>query len=112
MPTLAEEFAQFYKSYPRRVARMDAEKAYTQIRKRGIHHEHIMAGVERYLAHLPDEACFIPYPASWLRAGRFDDEYEVRVPAKQTRADCQHTPSCHSLVWCAVLQARERGEVA
>jgi hypothetical protein len=47
-----------------------------------------------------------------LRAGRFDDEYEVRVPAKQTRADCQHTPTCHSLVWCAVLQARDRGEVA
>ncbi len=78
---MSECFNEFYARYPRRIARMDAEKAYGQIRRKGIEHAHIMAGLERYLQYLPEQMCYIPYPASWLRAGRFDDEYETSVPA-------------------------------
>jgi hypothetical protein len=80
MASLAEDFAAFYARYPRRQARMDAEKAYVQLRRKGIEHQRIMDGVERFLLNLPEAMCYVPYPASWLRAGRFDDEYETAVP--------------------------------
>jgi hypothetical protein len=99
--TLTEEFAQFYTRYPRKMARLDAEKAYLQIRRRDISHERIMAGLERYLEHLPEDVCFIPYPATWIRAGRFDDEYEVlverrSVPRPDWFAECKvlHNGEC------------------
>jgi hypothetical protein len=106
---LADDFQAFYKVYPRKMARLDAEKAYLQIRRRDISHERIMAGLERYLEHLPEDVCWIPYPATWIRAGRFDDEYEMPLVERRS---CTHTPRCNSPVWCEVLRARERGEVA
>jgi hypothetical protein len=96
---LADDFATFYKNYPRKMARLDAEKAYLQIRRRDISHERIMAGLERYLEHLPEDACWIPYPATWIRAGRFDDEYEVVIeqPEKldwHTECKSMHNGEC------------------
>ena len=67
---MPSDFAEFCAAYPRRMARMDAEKAYGQMLRKGVTHERIMAGLALYKQHLPEEACFIPYPASWLRAGR------------------------------------------
>jgi hypothetical protein len=112
MPTLAEEFVVFIAKYPRRIARMDAEKAYGQIRRKGVTHERIMAGLDLYLQHLPEDACFIPYPASWLRAGRFDDEYPeaVPVPAREYWADvCQreHGSACRNR-WDHEMKLREQ----
>jgi len=89
---------------------MDAEKAYGQMRRKGVTHDRIMAGLERFLENLPEQACYIPYPASWLRAGRFDDEYEVSVPVvREYWADeCQreHGGTC-SRQWDHVYKMRE-----
>jgi hypothetical protein len=114
MASIAQEFAEFYARYPRRIARLDAEKAYGQIRKRGIPHTQIMAGVERYLEHLPEELCYVPYPASWLRAGRFDDEYEVARPVKEYWADeCRrvHGGTC-SKQWAHATRMMDEREQA
>jgi hypothetical protein len=117
--TLSADFAAFYARYPRRVARLDAEKAYQQIRRKGIEHAHIMAGLERYLLNLPDAMCYVPYPASWLRAGRFDDEYEVAVPvpvkidwfaecAQTHNGECGLSQQRHAQrVWNDAYKARE-----
>lgn len=73
-------FTDFYAKYPRKKSRFEAEKAYGQILRKGVTHEQIMVGLERYLRHLPEDVKWIPYPASWLRAGSFLDEYEVERP--------------------------------
>lgn len=68
-------FADFYKQFPRKKARGDAEKAWTQAIKKGHDPEEIMAGLMRNLADLQRrDPQFIPYPATWLRAESFFDE--------------------------------------
>ena len=75
-PSIDPSFAEFYAAYPRRQSKQDALKAYSQVRKTGVSHESIMAGLAR--AKRSDqrfrEMRFTPLPASWLRAGGFDDD--------------------------------------
>jgi hypothetical protein len=119
--SLADDFNEFMARYPRRVARIDAEKAYIQMRRKpDMTKARIHDGLERYLQNLPDQMCFIPYPASWIRAGRFDDEYETAVPAPAKvdwYAECQqtHNGECglsqqrHAQrVWNEAYKERER----
>lgn len=69
-------FAEFYSAYPRRQSKQDAIKAYAQVRRSGVSHETIMRGLEA--AKRSDsrfrEQRFTPLPASWLRAGGFEDD--------------------------------------
>lgn len=73
---LDPHFLEFYSAYPRRQSKQDALKAYSQITKAGVSHETIMRGLDR--AKRDDrrfrEQQFTPLPASWLRAGGFEDE--------------------------------------
>lgn len=69
-----EEFEKFWKLYPKKVEKIDAQKAFLkQIVFYGV--DEIMAGVIR-LAHDPNlpPKQFIPYPASWLNAGAWTNE--------------------------------------
>jgi len=81
MPTLAQEFDQFWAIYPRRVSRQDAMKAYGHARVTATAEE-ILAGARAYLDHLPEDIRFVPYAASWLRASRWQDEHETALPVK------------------------------
>lgn len=69
-------FLEFYSAYPRRQSKQDAIKAYAQVRRSGVSHETIMRGLEA--AKRSDsrfrEQRFTPLPASWLRAGGFEDD--------------------------------------
>ena len=74
-------FENWYKMYPRKEAKINAEKAYTKAVKNGVSHEKLTEGLSRFNAHLdsqPREKKFIPLPASWLNAGRWEDEYQDR----------------------------------
>lgn len=116
---MSDDFQAFWAAYPRREAKFNAMKAYEKAR-RFASAEDILAGVERYKQHMPDEKQYRPLPASFLNAGRWMDEYEDQP--RQTRgaltysADfanwCQHQPKCNSRDWHAVLIAKERGETA
>lgn len=68
-------FADFYREYPRKKARGDAEKAWNQALKKGYSPEEIMDGLARNFADLSRrDPQFVPYPATWLRAESFFDE--------------------------------------
>lgn len=73
-------FDSFWKAYPRKRAKLDAQKAWKQTAKvrpeLGIVLNAIAAqkGSRGWLKHNGD---FIPYPATWLRAGQWDDEVET-----------------------------------
>jgi uncharacterized protein YdaU (DUF1376 family) len=56
-------FAEWWKNYPRKVAKADAIRAYKAAIKRGA---------------TPDPS-FIPYPATWLNQARWEDE-EIAAP--------------------------------
>jgi hypothetical protein len=71
-------FAVFYGLYPRKMARKDAEKAW-----RSMTADEQLKAIEALPQHLKywkikeTAKDYIPYPASWLRAGRYDDELDI-----------------------------------
>lgn len=78
------DFAEFYKAYPRKVARKDAEKAWARLTP-----EEKGRAVEALPKHIKywDQSGtakeFIPHPATWLNGARYDDEIEApSIPVK------------------------------
>lgn len=77
-------FDDFWKEYPRRVGRLDAEKAFAK-HARKVGAETIIAGARKFAAdpNLPDQN-FIPHPSTWLNRGGWDDD--PLPPRNQTEA--------------------------
>lgn len=71
------KFTQFWKIYPHKVGKKDAEKAFGKAKKT-VDFETLMAGLRAYAAKTDDR----PWcnPATWLNQGRWDDQ-----PAEPTR---------------------------
>ena len=68
-------FAAFYAMYPRRISRRKAEVAWNKLSTE--EQEKCLEVIHRHAALWKGEnrdMKFIPYPASWLNAGSFDDE--------------------------------------
>ena len=68
-------FDAWYDLYPRKVAKGDARKAWTQVLRGGADPEVIRLGLLAQIETLRDQQArgFCPYPASWLRAERWAD---------------------------------------
>lgn len=82
---IARAFAEFWPVYPRRVARGAAERAYAKALKGGASPATILLGVRRFaekVARDGTEAQYIPHPATWLNATRWDDEPEPATSPK------------------------------
>ncbi len=70
-------FEDFWKKYPRRVAKKDAEKAWRAVDP--AEHEKLMLAIDtqkRSEQWKRDNGQYVPYPASWLRGERWNDELE------------------------------------
>lgn len=71
-------FDRFWETYPRKLARKDAERAWSKIPA----HKHVDV-LEALRKHLTmwkqqgTEKRFIPYPATWLNGARWEDEIEL-----------------------------------
>jgi len=71
-------FALFYGLYPRKMARKDAEKAWNSMT--ADEQEKAIEALPQHLKYWKIKETakdYIPYPASWLRAGRYDDELDI-----------------------------------
>lgn len=68
-------FETFYKIYPRKQARIAAQKAFDKAVASGVDPQVIIEGAERLASdpNLPAKT-FIPHPATWLNGGGWDDE--------------------------------------
>ena len=79
--TEEDGFAEFWKEYPRKVAKQKAWETY--LKKQCIDHQHdIMAALEvqkQSRQWTKDGGQFIPHPATWLNQGRWNDE-DVFIP--------------------------------
>lgn len=73
--TSSEGFDEFWKAYPKKVAKGDAAKAWKQTARKRPAMPELLAALEAAKAGWRDRQ-FIPYPASWLRAERWADEQE------------------------------------
>lgn len=73
-PSENDRFDEFWSVYPRRVGKAAARKAFRQA-ARNAGAAVVVAGARRFAAdpNLPDPQ-FIPYPATWLNRGSWDDE--------------------------------------
>jgi hypothetical protein len=70
----ADEFDRWYSRYPRKEAKDAARKAFTKAR-RSTSLQELLEGLDRYiLAVKGKERQYIALPATWLNAGRWQDE--------------------------------------
>ena len=79
---LADPFDEFWRAYPRRLAKGDARKAWQQTARIRPPLETIVAAIAAQKQSdqwKRDGGQFIPYPATWLRAERWDDEVIVET---------------------------------
>lgn len=87
-PEILDDFDTFWQTYPRRTAKKAARKAWDKAIK-DTSPAVILAGAERFRDHWANQTDrqFIPYPATWLNAGSWDDELIPRASTKvaQTR---------------------------
>lgn len=91
---MADEFSEFWKAYPRRVAKGDARKAWEKASQR---EPDLLAKCLDALAWqvrqpqwTRDDGAYVPYPATWLNRESYDDEpMDLRSPA-QRAADERH----------------------
>jgi hypothetical protein len=78
-----EEFDKFWATYPKKVAKADARKAWLQTKDV---RPDITTVINAVTAACKTEqwmksgGAFIPYPATWLRGERWDDIHEVVLP--------------------------------
>lgn len=109
-----EAFDRFWAIYPRRVARLDALKAWTQLKPSSEVVDQMLAALAwqvRQPAWVRDGGQFVPYPGSWIRAQRwYDEPFDTRVLTSRT--DCQHTPRCPD-TWShgQLVQAEASGDL-
>jgi hypothetical protein len=83
----SEEFSRFWKVYPKKVAKLDAIKAWNQHNLDSKADVVISAVLSQ--KNLPswkkDGGQFVPHPASWIRGGRWNDE--VKDPDAYTERE-------------------------
>ena len=100
------EFRAFWACYPRRVGKLDAQKAYKKARKLASA-EAILDGVERYKRTKPDWQDWA-HPSTWLNKGRWMDEEDV--PVVKAKPECRHDPPCYN-VWACLVRTAKEGEL-
>lgn len=82
---LDAEFESWWASYPRRVGKLAARKAYEKARRQATVGE-LAAGVERYVRHKPSYADYC-HATTFLSQGRWMDSYDTPKPATSTLED-------------------------
>lgn len=81
-----DAFETFWALYPRKVAKLEALKAWKQM-TRDYAPAEIIAGIERNAPSMArKDKQYIKHPASWLRAGCWMDEPEISRPTNYTDA--------------------------
>lgn len=87
------QWCRFWEAYPRRVAKLDARKAWAELSPGESTVEHMieaLAWQAQQPAWTKDGGAFVPYPASWLRAQRWTDEPPSAPTSPATAAEA-HT---------------------
>jgi hypothetical protein len=82
-------FDAFWAEYPRKAAKADARKAYAAAVKAGIDSEQLVTAAIKHREHWTAEGRqpgYVPYPATWLRKGSYEDELQLSRPSSGHQA--------------------------
>jgi hypothetical protein len=79
MQSAASDFETFYSSYPRKVSKTNAEKAW---KKQKCVLSEVMPSLQKQMKLWTDPQ-FIPHPATWLNGRRWEDETPKSIPSHQ-----------------------------
>jgi len=104
-------FDRFWAIYPRRVAKRDALKAWIQLAPSADLVDAIMVALGWQVTQpmwLRDGGQYVPYPASWIRSGRWDDEPPPPARGGYAPWECPHEPHCKHRPACDFLLMRNR----
>lgn len=83
-PQISTDFDVFWRAYPRKHAKGDARKAWHQTAAIRPPVEQLLAAIDaakRSEQWRRDGGQYIPYPATWLRGERWEDEHEIQMLA-------------------------------
>lgn len=75
--SLAQDFGVWWQRYPRKIGKLAAEAQFKKAIASGVTLETLLAGVDAYKAGKPEYADWC-HPVTWLRQGRWMDEYDRR----------------------------------
>lgn len=95
-------FDEFWRAYPRRVGKFDAEKAWNKISPTKELADRIIGAIHWQIYTWEKPYRFVPYPATWLRAGRWNDEMPEHIYIWLQRLANSSHPQ-HSVVALDVL---------
>ena len=73
------EFEEIWKSYPKKVGKVNAMKSYVKARKEGTTKEEVEAGLKEYIAYLEHEKTeskYIKHGSSWFNQHGWVDKYD------------------------------------
>ena len=77
------EFEEFWKEYPKKVAKAEARKAWQQTEKIRPDTQALIKAIKAQCQTeqwMKNSGAFIPHAATWLRGERWEDEVEVKLP--------------------------------
>ena len=84
-----DEFLIFWQSYPRRIAKIAAFKAWLKALKMVSSAQELIDGAKRYAIYISGgDLQFVKHPATWLNAGCWEDEYissQAEVSPEESR---------------------------
>lgn len=83
----AQKFAEFWQAYPKKRSKGQAEKAWNKLKPDEQLHNRILQSLEQAKTSAEwtkDNGQYIPYPATWLNAKGWEDEYATK-PKKEYR---------------------------
>ena len=85
------EFETWWAAYPKKLAKGDARKAWRQTARMRPALSALLSALENARGSEQwsrDGGQYIPYPATWLRSERWDDEYEVSTQVSRPSITC------------------------
>jgi hypothetical protein len=108
---LRERFAEFWKHYPRKSGK---DAAWTAWKKRAPSADlsatmlAVLAWQKQTEQWTAERGKFVPYPATWLNRGQWEDEQpDTDKPPEPWH--CPHDPHCGNRTTCSVVSMRKTG---
>lgn len=102
------DFLDFYAAYPRHVGKEAARRAFEKAVKAGTAPADIVEGARRYAAATAaagTETRYIAHPATWLNAGRWNDDMQDAAPVELTPWQKKTAVMVQSLQAAAVVNS-------
>ena len=84
-------FEQFWKAYPRKIAKGEARRVWFRLKPDSALLERILKAIEaqkRTEQWHKESGKFIPHPATWLNGERWEDETKIQLPRKEIVYQC------------------------